>query len=375
MAKKAKKAKITGTPDVVKFKSTRGFNVLKGIVSLQEQRVLMSTDFLEESEYTRISRLLHLLGLLAQDLGVEPDHEDPHQTISDDEVAIHPKDYRIHLHHALLSPSPQLFPIGFTVEVVRLARAVIEKPSLVANRREYLYREDLREACDDFLKNLDRRVIEMSSFIEVKVKGDFKDGLKNFKAEIAKQLSDFDAAWRNFENFLLQEKLRVHKLIYEEVEKLVAIEFDISDLEMKLGTCAKGDSEGLSLKKAELESEFTKIASKLINELIGVVTIRAESVTLAESCLFYGGERIPGSNAGVPVLKAHMELRHLLASGLRLQPELKNNDAFMRALGNFKTAIENASQALDAAEKLPRVPGVKHTGFFTKDTFLESITA
>ena len=374
MPKKAKKAKITGTPDVVKFKGTRPFNLLKSIISLQEQRSLMSTDFLEEVEYGRISRLLHLLGLLAADLGIEPPHADCLQDMDSAEPEVHPKDYRFHLHHDVLAPAPQIFPTGYPVDVIRQARAVIEKPVLLANRREYLYRGDFREACDDFLKHVDRRVIEMSSFIEVKVKADFKDGLKPFKSDLIAQLSDFDAAWGEFEKFLLTEKLRVNKLIFADVDRLVSLERQISSVERSLVTCGRLEVNDLSLTKAELEAGFTKTTTKLVNELLIPANIRPESITLAESCLFYG-KRIQSSALGDAVVKAYMELRSLLSSGLRLKQDFKTNDEFIRALTNFKVAVENASPALEMAETLPRVAGVKTSGFLTKVNYYESVQA
>lgn len=364
MPKKAKKAKITGTPDVVKFKGTRAFSVLKGIISLQEQRILMSTDFLEEAEYGRISRLLHLFGLLVHDLLVEPAHPEPSE-----DTEGHPKDYRLHLHHNLVLPAPQLFPEGYSVSLVRQARAVIEKPSILVNRREYLYREDLKEASDEFLKNTDRRVIEMSSFIEVKLKSDFKDGLKLFKEELIKQLVEFDASWRSFERFFMQEKLRVNALIFEDVDKLVKTEERISDVEKAL--VAGHEAEEMAIKKSALEQEFTKLVGKLVSELVNSVSIPSEALTLAESCLFYT-DRIPDHHSARPLVKAYMELRNIVCSDLRLHQELKTNDAFLRALINFKTAAEMAAPALECAKSLPRVAGIKKKHFITKFATLQS---
>ncbi|CAE8703145.1 unnamed protein product, partial [Polarella glacialis] len=98
---KKKKAKITGTPDVVKFKQTREFWLLQECVTIQESLPFVAVDALDEQSYKKVARFLNMLGLLAEHLGIHTD-----------------KDCRFNFHHQYMSPTPQFFPFGYDVNVI-----------------------------------------------------------------------------------------------------------------------------------------------------------------------------------------------------------------------------------------------------------------
>mmetsp|Transcript_3045 Transcript_3045/g.3542 ORF Transcript_3045/g.3542 Transcript_3045/m.3542 type:complete len:120 (-) Transcript_3045:45-404(-) len=68
---KKKKAKDTGTPDVVKFKGTREFCLLKESVTIQESLPFVAVDPLDDLAFKKVARFLNMVGLLAEHLQVQ----------------------------------------------------------------------------------------------------------------------------------------------------------------------------------------------------------------------------------------------------------------------------------------------------------------
>merc|ERR1712137_1294138 len=100
-------AKITGLPDVVKFKQTREYYLLKECDQIQDSLPYVKTDSLDDMLYKNIARFLNMVGLLADHFEVGTK-----------------KDYRFDYHHKYLKPTPQFFPLGYDIDVIRSARRV-----------------------------------------------------------------------------------------------------------------------------------------------------------------------------------------------------------------------------------------------------------
>lgn len=84
---KGKKEKVTGTAEVIKFKGTKEFALLREIVYIQESLPFVASDVLDEGSFKKVSRFLNMLGLITE-------------FVKADES----KEYRFKYHHPLVHP-------------------------------------------------------------------------------------------------------------------------------------------------------------------------------------------------------------------------------------------------------------------------------
>ena len=113
--------------------------LLKECVSIQESLPFVAVDPLTPMDFLKIARFLNMVGLLAENLGCQTT-----------------KEYRFNFHHKYLEPTPQYFPFGFDVDVIRQARTVQEKPGIRYNEEEHPFTEELRAASEQFLKFVEK---------------------------------------------------------------------------------------------------------------------------------------------------------------------------------------------------------------------------
>jgi hypothetical protein len=342
---KKKKEKKTGTPDVVKFKDTREFFLLKECVSIQESLPFVAVDPLTPMDFLKIARFLNMVGLLAENLGCQTT-----------------KEYRFNFHHKYLEPTPQYFPFGFDVDVIRQARTVQEKPGIRYNEEEHPFTEELRAASEQFLKFVDEHMTKIASEIEPRLKDDFSTGLKRFKAELKEILDVFDQLWMTYEKKYLKERHEILSRVFEPVDKLVTLEVMLSQAE------ERGDIEA----KQTIENDFVKRVEAFTRKVcddLGEGDFPAEVIPLAEGCLFYetkcSEEHL---HVAKHVIKDYLELRLYVNKipEVRLSPDYVKNPAFIRLLNTFHKSVLEAKDALEFAAEMPKLIHAKTTKWMTK---------
>lgn len=342
---KKKKAKITGTPDVVKFKQTREFWLLKECVTIQESLPFVAVDALDELAFKKVARFLNMVGLLAEHLQVKTE-----------------KDYRFNYHHKYLAPTPQFYPFGFDVDVIRQARAVQEKPSISYNGEEHVYPDELQTLSVKFLKDVDSYMTKIASEIEPRLKDDFATGLKRFKMELKEDLEVFDDIWMRFEFEYVKARHDILAKVFQQIDKLVMTEMMLSQAEERL------DIEG----KQRLENELVGHAETLANDLFPNTKSEFfpdDVVPLAEACIFYESKcSEEWLHHCRHLIKDYLELRIFISRipEVRLSPQLAQNADMCRLLKNFHASVLTAREALGFVATLPKLIHAKTSDWMTK---------
>lgn len=342
---KKKKQKITGTPDVVKFKQTREFWLLKECVTIQESLPFVAVDALDDLAFKKVARFLNMVGLLAEHLQVESK-----------------KDYRFNNHHKYLAPTPQFFPFGFDVDVIRSARQVQEKPSVLFNEKEYQFPEELRALSEKFLKDVDSYMTKIASEIEPRLKDDFATGLKRFKWDMKEDLVVFDELWVKFELEYVKARHVILTEVFEPVDRLITIEVQLTQAE------EQGENE----LKQRLENDFVAAIEEFTHTLFPATTSETfpeDVIPLAEACIFYESKCTEEwLLLSKYLLKDYLELRVYITKipEERIKPQLKENATLMRLLKNFHSSVIAAKEALSFVAKLPKLIHAKTSDWMTK---------
>lgn len=346
MGKKGKKkAKVTGTPDVVKFKATREFFLLKECVTIQESLPFVAMDALDELSFVRVARFLNMVGLLAEHLQVNSK-----------------KDYRFNYHHKYLAPTPQFFPFGFDVDVIRQARLAQEKPVITYNGEEYPFDKSLQTKSEKFLKDVDSYVTKIASEIEPRLKDDFATGLKRFKVELKEDLEEFDSIWVAFESEFVKARHEIMTKVFEPVDRLVTLEMLLTQAEERLDIEAKQAFEN------EIVRAIEKFTRTLSPELSGEA-FPDDVIPLAEACIFYESKCTDEwLHLAKHLIKDYLELRIYISKipEERLKPQLKENKTLIRLLKNFHESVRVARGALDFVSRLPKLIHAKTSNWMTK---------
>lgn len=345
---KKKKAAITGSPDVRKFKMTREFWLLKECVTIQESLPFVAVDALDDVAFNKVARFLNMVGLLAEFLAVDSK-----------------KDYRFMFYHKYLEPTPQFFPFGFEVDVIRQARQVQEKATLNFNGQEYTLPDELRTSSEKFLKDVDSYMTKIASEIEPRLKDDFAEasgGLKRFKYELKEDLVVFDDLWMKFEKEYVKARHAILTEVFEPIDKLVTLELQITQAEERL------DIEN----KQRLENEFIGKVEEFTHALFPET--RAEPfpedvIPLAEACIFYESKCTEEwLHLAKHLLKDYLELRMYVMKipEDRLKPQHKENTELMRLLKAFHSCVLASREALAFVAKLPKLLHAKTENWMTK---------
>jgi len=348
---KKKKQKITGTPDVVKFKQSREFWLLKECVTIQESLPFVAVDALDELAFKKVARFLNMVGLLGEFLQAESK-----------------KDFRFNHHHKYLAPVPQFFPFGYDVDVIRSARAVQEKPSVSFNDQEYNYPEELRALSEKFLKDVDSYMTKIASEIEPRLKDDFATGLKRFKWELKEDLVVFDELWTSFELEFVKARHTILSEVFAGVDGLITTEVSLTQAEERLDIESKQRFENDFVHRIE---DFTRVCfPDLTVYNAGVIEGFPEDVIpLAEACIFYESKCTEEwLLLSKYLLKDYLELRVYITKipEERIKPGLKENEQFMRLLKAFHGSVKAATEALIFVSKLPKLIHAKTSDWMTK---------
>lgn len=342
---KKKKGKPTGTPDVVKFKATREFWLLKECVTIQESLPFVAVDALDDYSFMKVARFLNMVGLLAEHLQVNSS-----------------KDYRFNYHHKYLAPTPQFFPFGFDVDIIRQARHVQEKPGITYNGAEYPFAQAMRQLSEKFLKDVDSYMTKIASEIEPRLKDDFATGLKRFKVELKEDLEVFDQLWIKFESEYVKARHEILAKVFEPVDRLVTLEMMLTQAEERLDIEAK----------QTLENELVRWVERFARMLMPELPLQEfpdDVIPLAEACIFYESKSTDEwLHLAKYLIKDYLELRIYISQipEVRLQPQLKENRTMMRLLKNFHQSVLEAQPALDFVSRLPKLIHAKTSNWMTK---------
>lgn len=344
---KKKKAKVTGTPDVVKFKGTREFWLLKECVTIQESLPFVAVDALDDLAFKKVARFLNMVGLLAEHLNLTGKDK---------------KDYRFNYYHKYLAPTPQFFPAGFDHDVIRAARQVQERPGIMYNGVEHAFPEELRTLSEKFLKDVDSYMTKIASEIEPRLKDDFATGLKRFKAELKDDLEVFDELWMKYETEYVKARHSILTKVFEPIDKLINFELMLTQAEERL------DIE----MKQSLENDLIYQIEEFTHELFPETRSDAfpeDVIPLAEACIFYESKCTEEwLHLAKYLIKDYLELRIFIRNvpEERLKPQLKENQEMMRLLKNFHASVLGARSALEFVAKLPKLIHAKTQDWMTK---------
>jgi len=343
---KKKKEKLTGTPDVVKFKMTREFHLLKECVSIQESLPFVASDILDDFSTKKVARFLNMVGLLSEFLQVGTK-----------------KDYRFMYHHQFLAPTPQFFPNGYDADIIKAARKIMERPIDTYNGKEYTFPEELRQLSDKFLKDVDSYMTKIASFIEPSLKDDFSaSGLKKFKWDFKELLTHFDNMWMEFEREYVKARHGILTEVFLPIEKLVSTEARLTTAEEKLDIEAK----------QALEADFVAAVEEFINVLYPDTANQkfpADVIQLAEACIFYETKCTEEwLHLAKYLIKDYLELRLFVANipQTRVVPQHLDNQSFMRLLQNFHKSVIEATEALEFVAQLPKLIHAKTSNWMTR---------
>lgn len=345
---KKKKAKVTGTPDVVKFKGTREFWLLKECVTIQESLPFVAVDVLDELAYKKVARFLNMVGLLSEHLQLPGNAK---------------KDYRFNYYHKYLAPTPQFFPTGFDHDVVRCARHVQESPGIMFNGEQHQYPEELRTLSEKFLKDVDSYMTKIASEIEPRLKDDFATGLKRFKHELKEDLEVFDELWMKYEREYVKAKHEILTQVFEPIDKLIMIEMALTQAEERL------DIENKQHFENELVFHMEQFTHVIFPDTNRGEFFPEEVIPLAEACIFYESKCTEEwLHLAKHLIKDYLELRIYIMKipEERLKPQLRENTEMIRLLKNFHTSVLVAREALDFVAKLPKLIHAKTQDWMTK---------
>lgn len=352
MGKKGKKkAKITGTPDVVKYKQQREYWLLKECVIIQESLPFVAVDPLDEEAFKKVSRFLNMVGLLAEHLQVKGQDGEPTK-----------KDYRFNQHPKYLFPTPQFYPLGYDVSVIKSARQIQERTSISFNGREYTYPEELKTRSEKFLKNIDSYMTRIATSVEPNITKDFPHGLKRFKYELKEDLEIFDAVWVTYEEEMLKARKDILDQVFEPIDKLVQVENQLTQAEDRL------DIES----KQRLEGEFMTMVEDFTHMMFPETHAEEfpeDVIPLAEACIFYESKCTEEWLLQAKyVLKDYFDLRMYIMKipEERLKPDLKDNKQLMKLLFNFQASVIAAKDALHFVSRLPKLIHAKTENWMTK---------
>ncbi|CAD7957039.1 unnamed protein product [Amoebophrya sp. A120] len=343
MGKKGKKEKITGTPEVIKFKGTKEFAMLKECIAIQESLPFVASDVLDDLSFRKVARFLSMLGLLT--VFVKADAS---------------KEYRFKLHHMLAFPPPQYFPTGYPASLIKVARAICASTAVSFNGRDFDYNEiapELAAKSEEFLKMLDTSMTTLASHMEKEVKEDFPTGLKKFNQEFGKKLSEFDLAWVAYEEMYLGAKNFIDSEVLRQPTNLVEIEKKLTDAEDRLEIARKQEYENLFTREIEgiIHDNWSYVIG--VNEELKSKTFYDSAVPLAEACIFYESKVTPEWLEQCKyVVKDYLELRIYVAGlpSTRLQLEFDKNTTFLRLLKKFHTSVHAAEEAFTFVDQLPK---------------------
>eukprot|EP00931_Biecheleriopsis_adriatica_P085149 TRINITY_DN593_c0_g1_i1.p1 TRINITY_DN593_c0_g1~~TRINITY_DN593_c0_g1_i1.p1 ORF type:complete len:371 (-),score=83.05 TRINITY_DN593_c0_g1_i1:143-1255(-) len=342
---KKKKAKLTGTPDVQRFKVTREFCLLQECVTIQESLPFVAVDALDDFAYKKVSRFLNMVGLLGEFLNIQTN-----------------KDCRFNYHHRYLAPTPQFFPFGFDSNVIRQAREAQEKPGVTFNGVMHTYSEETKAAAETFLKEVDSAMTKIASEIEPRLKDDFATGLPRFKAELKDDIEVFDNMWMEFEAKFVKARHEIMTKVFEQVDQLITVELALTQAE------ERRDIETKQL----LENKFVTVVEEFTNQMFPETkaeTFPADVIPLAEACIFYESKCTDEwLHLAKHLINDYLELRIYVMKipEERLSPNLKENAGFMRHLKNFHASVIAAREALDFVSRLPRLIHAKTSDWMTK---------
>ena len=349
--KKGKK-KITGAPDVVLFKSTHEFLILRALADMViEYPAVAKREELTVDETFKFSNVLHYVGVLASNRAIGSN-----------------KEYRFQLQHPLSLPRPQLYPQGYPIDVVKIARRVIERTQIVLNQQEFTYSAETIAAAITFLTAVETEAQTICLFVDEQLKSDFADSLEKFNGDLFLKLTSFDSKWCVFETLILGETRKFHDIALDKLSAAVLAENVLSNVER----AKEFDPEKKRIQERKFISSCCDLAKCL---RLPLSDIPENVLELAETVIFFSS-RFPAelSQASREIFEASVSLRLIIsARTFRVNPDLSENLELILALTRLATAVSLGEDALRVAGLLPGVYGLKKSGWLVKASVAKNI--
>ncbi|KAF4692049.1 hypothetical protein FOZ60_014183 [Perkinsus olseni] len=352
-----KKEKITGTPDVVRFKTTTTYYAtLRECAQLQESLPFVASDPMAEDEYKKVARFLSMLGMLCDMCEVQSD-----------------KGYRTRNYHKLLDPRPKLSTLKASrwlsfgpPEAYRMS------PPYATTERGISFLMKLKEKAESFLKDIDREMNLIAGYIEPALKSDFGQGLRTFKVELTDKLMEFDEMFVEFEQARIEReevRLACHELSRGKVwyglsdgdvcrARLTAAEEreDIEQKQAEEAAFVRAVEAFLVLYSEAMEAKYT--AGEVTQAEVNVSREFAESIPersleLAEAAIFYEYK--------------------VIGFGPRGLAGYIDNKRFITLLRAFHRRGAEAFPVLEYVSGLPKISHSKSSRWMTKALLLPEL--
>jgi len=342
---KSKRPKVTGTSEVVLFKGSSEFGFCSALACAVENiPTLTRAESLAEDESFKLSQYLHYLGALGNKRCIGCS-----------------KDYRFQLHHKLVLPQPQLFPLGYPVKVITLAKRVVIHPEILLNNRVYAYSNQLRDVANSFLFDIEQSFRDICRYLYEECRNDFAGGLKNFWAQFLLKLTNFDGLWCTFEKLMLADTNRIQTDAIRPLSLLLAAEEALTAVETARVLRPE--------KKREKERLFITSCCEL-SKYLGLDDFDSPDnvIELSETVQFFSvrfSQELVSSCQSI--IEATVLVRNILSDELfRVNPDLLQNQDLIRALQNQSKCVNSGSEALRVAGLLPPMHSIKKAGWLIK---------
>eukprot|EP00388_Colpodella_angusta_P019125 GDKJ01047784.1.p1 GENE.GDKJ01047784.1~~GDKJ01047784.1.p1 ORF type:complete len:685 (-),score=171.53 GDKJ01047784.1:386-2440(-) len=353
-AKKSKgKKKLTGTPDVQKFKVLPEFAVLEEILKMKVENTLIYPEAVvfDATAELYLARLLNLFSQLSKYFGTfryEP--------------VVAKKDYRFHNTHNLAAPEPQYFPNGYNLETINLARKAQSSlpPALTYNGVQYPFgvvpskrtavvnseSESSPVIAIDalsagFLAETSKMMHDIIEMIERDVGSDFSNSLTKFKEDMTLQMQKFDAYWVEFEQMITSLAKNVHARVLQPLVNLIQTEAQLTAVE------ESGDRNWE--RKQELERKLTMQIGEFTHFLFEETRslhFPIDSFELAEAGMFFSS-RLDTKSINIcrhivkDFIQVRLELERINID--RCPLEFREDKALCRSILNLASSIKNAT--------------------------------
>jgi hypothetical protein len=379
MGKKGKKAKVTGTGEVIRFKTVspgkEQYAAMLGIAGCKAQNLAgeyevlpeVRRDVLTDTDHKKLHRFFTMMGTIASFCKLDqPAANTPNE-----------RTFRFRLHHMYLYPVPQYLPFGYKASVILKSRQVIDYPQLKLNNVGFKWDRwkslDLIEKCNEFLEMVDKASVQIPSLIEENMPDFAGTTLKKFKLTLMEKLVRFENAWVAHEELIMKVWHDIHEDVFAPVVDLCHYEHELS----------LAEEEGNVKSKQQLEIKLVIAVEKMYNLVFRPKAGAPEPAPwhdkvgpLSEGCVFYETKSSPEHlNMCRHVIKAFIDLRRYIRKipTARLYEQYDKNEEFVRLLKQFKRAVDDADGALTHTDGLPPIVNFKAEQWMTYDALDEEV--
>jgi hypothetical protein len=379
MGKKGKKAKVTGSAEVVRFKTVspgkEQYAAMLAIGGCKAQNLAgeyevlpeVRRDVLTDTDHKKLHRFFTMMGTVSQFCKLDQPAAN----------SLNERTFRFRLHHMYLYPVPQYLPVGYRAAVILKSRQVIDYPQLKLNNVGFKWdrwkKFDLIEKCNEFLEMVDKASVQIPSYIEENMPDFANSTLKKFKAGLMEKLVKFENAWVAHEELIMQVWHDIHEDVFAPIVDICHYEHELSLSEEEMNVKAK---QNLEMKLVDAIEKFYNLVFRPKAGAPDATSWHEKVGPLSEGCVFYETKSSPEDlNMCRHVIKAFVDLRRYIRKipTARLYEQYDKNEEFVRLLKQFKRAVDDADTALTNTDHLPPIINFKADQWMTFDALDEEV--